>query len=104
MRDAKFACLTVAKLIHLDTYRYRAGKNLHLTFRKEPALPALSFRSGETKPYDERCFSLLSYLIESHTRCSFRQRHSLPIDREHAEVGNHHINHALTGERQSAAP
>src|SRR6516225_927102 len=104
MKDAKFACPDVARLIHFDTYGYRAGKNLHLTFRKEPAPPALSLRTGGTRPYDERCFGLLSYLLQCHTGRPLRQRHPSPIDCEDAEIGDHHIDHALAGERQGASP
>src|SRR5215472_9625413 len=44
MRSANFACSIVASRIHSDTHGYRAGKNIRLTFPKEPAPPALFFR------------------------------------------------------------
>jgi hypothetical protein len=47
-RTQKFACATVATLIHFDIDSYTAGKNLDLTLPKEPALPALLFVSSAT--------------------------------------------------------
>ena len=90
---------------------------------RPPAIGRLPTRAGKIKPAasvrpvalvrDRRSrqprrhpvgrFGFCPDFIEPNLRRQFGQRHPGMIDRKHAEIGDHHVDHPLAGKRQGAA-